>query len=327
MNSRVTSRTQTWSRASDSQPRQCPDLSSSPPYTRHVSASNLSPEGSLPLHSGETSRTRTWSRASDSQPRQSPDVSRTRPATRHVSASTPNISSAGSSPNLSPDTSDKLYLEALECIPLLPYDVPLDWTSAYPFLLTADLANLRKYQISTVDYVPQPAHKLLRTCFESVLYAIDKLPDVNVPNDSPTQAAYIQRHLKPLLHRLYLALPALLLPHDRNLGKHSRQDIIKGRCQKFLAGQWRSLYDSAIKAFALKRPRTAKNDPDHVQQRKNKRALILTKKGNLSKAYKALTQDGLVDHDAIETLRKQHRREHIPPLDLLFESYSRYSRT
>ena len=139
---------------------------------------------------------------------------------------------------------------------------------------------------------------------------------MNVPNDSPTQAAYIQRHLKPLLHRLYLALPALLLPHDRNLGKHSRQDIIKGSCQKFLAGQWRSLYDLAIKAFALKRPRTANNDPDHLQQRKNKRALILTKKGNLSKAYKTLTQDGLVDHDAIETLRKQHRREHMPLLDL-----------
>ena len=146
----------------------------------------------MPLHSGETSRTRTWSRASDSQPPQSPDISRTPPATRHVSASTPNISSAGSSPNLSPDTSNKLYLEALECIPLLPYDVPLDWTTAYPFLLTVDLANLRKYQISTFDYVPQPAHKLLRTCFESVLYAIDKLPDVNVPNDSPTQAAYIR---------------------------------------------------------------------------------------------------------------------------------------
>ena len=140
--------------------------------------------------------------------------------------------------------------------------------------------------------------------------------DVNVPNDSSTQAAYIQCHLKPLLLRLYLALPALLLPHDRNLGKHPRKDVIKGLCQKFLDGQWRSLYDSAIKAFALKRPRTANNDPDHVQQRKNKRALILTKKGNLSKAYKALTQDGLVDHDAIETLLKQHRREHMPPLDL-----------
>ena len=55
---------------------------------------------------------------------------------------------------------------------------------------------------------------------------------------------------------------------------------------------------------------------DRVHQRKNKRALILTKKGNLSKAYKTLTQDGLVDHDAIETLRKQHRREHMPILDL-----------
>ena len=178
VNSRATSRTQTWSRAPDSQPRQCPDLSLSPPYMRHVSesTSNLSPEGSLPLHSGETSRTSTWSRASDSQPPQSPDhhpgpdVSRTPPATRHVSESTPNISSAGSSPNLSPNTSNKLYLEALECIPLMQYDVPLDWTTAYPFLITAYLANLRKYQISTLDYVPQPAHKLLRSCFESVLY-------------------------------------------------------------------------------------------------------------------------------------------------------------
>ena len=120
LNSRATSQTQTWSRASDS--RQGPDLSCSPPYTRHVSesTSNLSPEDSLPLHSGETSRTQMWSRASDSQPRQFSDVSLTPQATRHVSSSTPNISSAGSSSNLSQDTSHKLYLEALECIPLLP---------------------------------------------------------------------------------------------------------------------------------------------------------------------------------------------------------------
>ena len=53
---------------------------------------------------------------------------------------------------------------------MLPYDVPLDWTSACLFLLTADLANLQKYQISTVDYVLQSAHMLLRTRFKSVLY-------------------------------------------------------------------------------------------------------------------------------------------------------------
>ena len=82
---------------------------------------------------------------------------------------------------------------------MLPYDVPLDWTSACLFLLTADLANLQKYQISTVDYVLQSAHMLLRTRFKSVLYAINELPDVNVQKDSSTQAAYFQRHLKPLL--------------------------------------------------------------------------------------------------------------------------------
>ena len=64
-------------------------------------------------------------------------------------------------------------------------------------------------------------------------------------------------------------------PHDRNLVKHSRQHALEVLCQKFLNGQWGSLYDVAIKAFALKRPHTANNDPDHVQQRKNKRALIV----------------------------------------------------
>ena len=109
------------------------------------------------------------------------------------------------------------------------------------------------------------AHKLQRTCFESVLYAIDKLPDVDIQSGRSTQVAYIQRQLKALLLQLYLALPALLLPHDCNLGKHSRQDVIKGSCQKILSGQWSSLYDAAIKAFALKRSRTANNVPDHVQ--------------------------------------------------------------
>ena len=36
---------------------------------------------------------------------------------------------------------------------------------------------------------------------------------------------------------------------------------------------------------------------------------------NISKAYKALIQDGLLDHDAIGTLRKQYPREHIPPVE------------
>ena len=71
--------------------------------------------------------------------------------------------------------------------------------------------------------------------------------------------------------------------HNRNLGKHSRQDAIKARCQKFLNGQWSNLYDAATKTFAINRPHTAKNDPDHLQERKNKRVHILTKTGNLSK--------------------------------------------
>ena len=52
LNSRAILRTPMWSRASDSQPRQWPDLSCSPPYTRHVleSTLNLSPSGSSPLH-------------------------------------------------------------------------------------------------------------------------------------------------------------------------------------------------------------------------------------------------------------------------------------
>ena len=50
---------------------------------------------------------------------------------------------------------------------------------------------------------------------------MDKLPDVDIPDDSPSQAAYTQHHLKALLRRLYFVLPALLLQHDRNLVKHS----------------------------------------------------------------------------------------------------------
>ena len=50
---------------------------------------------------------------------------------------------------------------------------------------------------------------------------------------------------------------------------------------------------------------------------KNKQALILTKKCNLSKVYKALTQDGLVDYDAIETLFKLHRFYYIALLNYI----------
>ena len=51
------------------------------------------------------------------------------------------------------------------------------------------------------------------------------------------------------------------------------------------------MYNAAIKAFALKRPRTANNDPpDHVQQRKNKWELILTKEEISLKRTKPLSK-------------------------------------
>ena len=60
----------------------------------------------------------------------------------------------------------------------------------------------------------------------------------------------------------------------------------------------------ACKAFSRQHPQQQPDaaDGDRLQQREHKKVLILSKKGNLSKAYKQLTQDGLVDHDASDTL-------------------------
>ena len=180
-------------------------------------------------------------------------------------------------------------------------------------LLTSDLSNLRKYQISTVDYVPQAAHKLLCT-YQSVLYAmVDKLPqNVDIPDSGR--------------HYFRLNTFSATWRHSfvdyvwRSLLSFVRMTIIWGnthyKMPLRLSGQGSSWCDAAIKAFALKRPWTA-NMVQIMFSSKNKQALILTKKCNLSKVYKALTQDGLVDYDAIETLFKQHRFYYIALLNYI----------
>ena len=57
-------------------------------------------------------------------------------------------------------------------------------------------------------------------------------------------------------------------------------------------GGWELLYAQACKAFLHQRPRQQADaaDGDRLQHRKHKKTLILSKKGNLSKAYKQLTQ-------------------------------------
>ena len=59
---------------------------------------------------------------------------------------------------------------------------------------------------------------------------------------------------------------------------------------------WDLLYSQACKAslLELSRQQPGAADGDRLQQSKHKKTLILSEKGNLSKAYKQLTQEGFV---------------------------------
>ena len=227
--------------------------------------------------------------------------------------------SEGSSPNLSPDTSNKLYLEALEsiyhaavwCSPWLDFclSVPAHSRSCKP----PKVPNFHSWLCSAVcSYVTTYTLQICSVSTSSLMWMSKRIVPHKLHTFSATSSHCYFDNKFDYTWLFLLCFSRMTAIWARTHYKMS----LRGTVKKILAGQWRSLYDSAINVFALKLPNTANNDPDHVQQRKNKLALILTKKGNLSKAYKALTQDGLVDHDALETLRKQHRREHMPPLDL-----------
>ena len=65
----------------------------------------------------------------------------------------------------------------------------------------------------------------------------------------------VKPYLLSLLKRWLLAIPALLLPYDSGLRKHSKKQAIKKRCQIFMDGGWDFLYAQACKAFSLQRQR------------------------------------------------------------------------
>ena len=227
----------------------------------------------------------------------------------------------------SDNTARALFLETLTRISLLPQPVSYNWNHAYAFLLSPEcsLNDMRLHQVRTLDYVPQANHKGLRTCYHAILHVMHKLEDVTAPEiidgmaeGDEADTRIVKPYLLSLLRRWLLAIPALILPYDSGLGKHSKQEAIKKRCQTFMDGGWDLLYAQACKAFSLQRPRPQPDaaDGDRLQQRKHKKTLILSKKGNMSKAYKQLTQEGLVDHDASDHLRSQHKRDCMPILNL-----------
>ena len=85
----------------------------------------------------------------------------------------------------------------------------------------------------------------------------------------------------------------------------------------------------ACKAFSRQHPQQQPDaaDGNSLQQHKHKKALILSKKGNLSKAYKQLTQEGLVDHDASDKLQSLHKRDCMPILNLHLPSVQHIQQT
>ena len=218
--------------------------------------------------------------------------------------------SPGSSPaspahsHQSSQANKDLYLDVLYRLPLLP--ICGDWKSSFTFLIECDFFLLRDQQIRTIDFIPHGAQKLFRNSYHAVLHAIDGVTKVDIP-DSDYDTELLRTYVHALLHRLLLALPALLLTYEFQKGPVSRLESVRGRCQQFLDGNWAALYASALAAFRPQRPRTLDPDPDRQQQCKNRQALILAKKGNFTKAYKALTQDDLCKKDTITALRSLHR--------------------
>ena len=272
--------------------------------TQDSAAPDLAP--SLPRLSGspnsDSAHTRVLSDTSLPQPATTP--------TRTQLLITPSSSPVASQSPASPG-STALYLDILRNLPLLP--ICINWDTAFSFLITCDFLELRKYQIRTIDFIPHGAQKFFRDCYHAVLYALDGVASVHISDDThaPEPARIL---VQALLRRLLLALPALLLTYDFQKGPVSKLESVRGRCQQFLHGRWPALYAQALAAFRPHRPRPLDPDPDRQQQCRNRQALILTKKGNLTKAYKALTQDGLCQRDTISTLRSLHRSNDLSGL-------------
>ena len=203
--------------------------------------------------------------------------------------------------------------QQLRAIPRLSQPIMHNWDAAYSFLLseTCDFSALRLHQIRTFDYVPHDSQQGVRTCYRTILHLMDSIhEDVDIIDDD------LREPLQTSLRQLLLALPAWILQYEPNLGKFSKQEAIKQRCHSFMTGNWKTLYALAHKACNRQRPIRLNDDLDRIQERKNKRALILSKKHNLSKSLRTLTQDGLAPHDATDTLRAQHQRDITPMLDL-----------
>jgi hypothetical protein len=214
--------------------------------------------------------------------------------------------------NQSSQDSRDMYRDVFSRLPLLP--VCGDWNSAFFFLAGCDFSLLREQQIRTIDFIPHGAQKLFRDSYHAVLHAIAGVTQIDIP-DSDYDTDILRTNIQNVLRRLLLALPAMLLTYEFQKGPVSRLESVRGRCHQFLDGQWETLYASALAAFRPKRPRTLDPDPDRKQQCRNRQALILAKKGNFTKAYKALTQDGLCQTDTIHALRSMHRTNDLSSLN------------
>ena len=100
----------------------------------------------------------------------------------------------------------------------------------------------------------------------------------------------------------------MILSYQRGANSQNA-DKIKNRANKFLNGEWKHLYDTAIDNHELKRQKAFSNH-DNVQddtEFKVRKAESLARMGNYSKAVAILTQPGLYKReDPISKIRDKH---------------------
>ena len=210
-----------------------------------------------------------------------------------------NGSDASQSSPLLPAVDHDLALTILRRADLPPYCV--NWPAAYPFLLTLTVDRLLKHQITTFRYIPGDARPLFRKAYCASLTLLSQLP----PEDASPTTAFLHQQVLALINML----PALLVSQVPALGTIACIDLIKGNCQKFLAGKWSALLYAAVKSADIPHQRTRVLPPRDVDQQeiKFKKARQQIQAGSLSSAYKILTGPGLYPADPLNHFRNIHR--------------------
>ena len=113
------------------------------------------------------------------------------------------------------------------------------------------------------------------------------------------------------LWALLLMFPRVILPatpRKKNADTYSQARIVRERLDKWRRGNYRELWDEAIKLTKVQ-PKKRREEQELSQEEQNtRRATRLAQDGQFTRALQALSSSGLAQHDraTLQTMRDKH---------------------